>query len=216
LTGVLQRRGVGREHLAVVVPAALEVPDVGVRHRLDQLLGPRVAAEEVLADEGAVVGLVGLVVPVRRGVHQVDQGAVPVGVQQRVPLPAPDHLDHVPAGAAEERLQLLDDLPVAAHRTVQPLQVAVDHEREVVQPVAGRDVDQAAGLRLVHLAVPEERPDVLVGGVGDAAAGQVPVEPGLHDRVHRADAHGHRGELPEVRHQPRVWVGGQAVPGAAV
>ena len=62
-------------------------------------------------------------------------------------------------------------------------------------------------LGLVHLAVAEERPHVLVGGVLDAAVVQVVVEPGLVDRVHRAQAHRHRRELPEVRHQPRVRVG---------
>ena len=38
---------------------------------------------------------------------------------------------------------------------------------------------------------------------------EVLVELGLVDRVHRAEAHRHRRELPEVRHQPRVRVGRQ-------
>ena len=46
-------------------------------------------------------------------------------------------------------------------------------------------------------------------GVLDLPGQQVLVEPGLVDRVDRAEAHGHRGELPEVRHQPRVRVGRQ-------
>ena len=50
-----------------------------------------------------------------------------------------------------------------------------------------------------------------LAGVGDAAGVQVPVEPGLVDRADRAEAHRHRGELPELRHQPRVRVGRQAV-----
>ena len=137
-------------------------------------------------------------------------------MQQLVPVAAPDDLDHVPAGAAEERLQLLDDLAVAADRAVEPLQVAVDDEGQVVQAVDGGDVDQAARLDLVHLAVAEERPDVLVGGVLDAAVLQVPVEAGLLDRVHRAEAHGHRRVLPEVRHQPRVRVGRDAAAGVRV
>jgi pyruvate dehydrogenase complex dehydrogenase (E1) component len=45
-------------------------------------------------------------------------------LQQLIPLAAPDDLDDVPAGTAEERLELLDDLAVAAHRAVQALQVA--------------------------------------------------------------------------------------------
>ena len=77
-------------------------------------------------------------------------------------------------------------------------------------------LDQAAAFRLVHLAVAEERPDVLVGGVLDAAVVQVVVEPGLVDRVHRAEAHRHRRELPEVRHQPRVRVRREAAAGVAV
>ena len=39
------------------------------------------------------------------------------------------------------------------------------------------------------------------------------VSMGLIDRVHRAEAHGDRGELPEVRHQPRVRVGRDAPAG---
>jgi hypothetical protein len=89
LAVVRGRGGVGCVHLAVVVPAALELPDLGVAHRVDERLGPRVPAEEVVADVGAVVGLVGLEVAVRRGVHQVDQRAVTVAVQQRVPLAIP-------------------------------------------------------------------------------------------------------------------------------
>ena len=207
---VLHRGLVGGVDLAVVVRAALEVPDVVVGHVLDQLLRPRVATEEVLADVGAVVGLVGLEVAVRRGVHEVDQRAVAVGVQQPVPLTAPDDLDDVPAGAAEERLQLLDDLAVAVHRPVEALQVAVDDEGQVVEALGRGDVDGPARLRLVHLAVAEERPRVLLGGVLDPAVVQVAVEARLEDRVDRAEAHRHRRVLPEPRHQPRVRVRRQA------
>ncbi|CAG7421621.1 hypothetical protein PICSAR35_04397 [Mycobacterium avium subsp. paratuberculosis] len=207
---------VGGIHLAVVVAAALEVPDLGVGHVLHQRLGARVAAEEMVAHVGAVVGLVGLVIPVGRGVHQVHQRAVPVGVQQGVPLAAPDHLDDVPAGAAEERLQFLNDLAVAAHRAVEALQVAVDHERQVVQRLVGGHLDQTAAFRLVHLAVAQEAPHVLIGGVLDAAVMQVVVEPRLINGVQRAQAHRHRGEFPEVGHQPWVRVGRQAAAGVAV
>ena len=75
---------------------------------------------------------------------------------------------------------------------------------------------QTAALRLVHLAVAQERPHVLVGGVLDAAVVQVVVEPGLVDRVHRPEAHRHRGELPEIGHQARVRIGRDAAAGVAV
>ena len=181
LARVLAGGLVGGVDLAVVVPAALERPDLVVGHLLDELLGPRVAAEEVLADERAVLGAVRLEVAVGRRVHQVDERAVLVGVEQGVPLAAPDHLDDVPAGAAELRLELLDDLAVAADRAVEPLQVAVDDERQVVQALLAGQLEHAAGLGLVHLAVAEERPDVLLAGVLDAAQVQVPVGPRLVD-----------------------------------
>lgn len=114
---------------------------------------------------------------------------------------------------AELRLQLLDDLAVAAHRAVEPLKVAVDDEGEVVQTLAGGQGQLAERLRLVHLAVAEEGPHVRLLGVGDAARLHVAVHPGLVDRAQRAEAHGHGRELPEVRHEPRVRVAGQAVGG---
>src|SRR5699024_8062661 len=64
-------------------------------------------------------------------------------------------------------------------------------------------------------AVAEEGPDVLLGGVLDAAVVQVAVEARLVDRVHRAQAHGDGRELPEVGHAVRVRVGGDAVALAA-
>ena len=178
-----RRRLERRVHLAVVVPAAGQVAQLVVGQVLDHRAQPRVAAEEVLPDVRAGLHRVGLELAVRRGVHLVDQHAVGVLGQQRVPVPAPDDLDHVPARAAEERLELLDDLAVAADRAVQPLQVAVDDEGEVVQFLAGGQPDRAERLGLVHLAVAEERPHVRPAGVLDLAGQQVPVEPGLVDRV---------------------------------
>ncbi len=126
----------------------------------------------------------------------------------------PDHLDDVPAGALELGLQLLDDLAVPADRAVEALQVAVHDERQVVEPpLVGRELEHAARLRLVHLAVAEERPDVLLAGVLDAAVVQVLVRPRLVDRRRRAEAHGDRRELPEVRQHARVRVRGQAAAG---
>ena len=208
---VLDGRLVGRVHLAVVVPAALEAPDLVVGVVLDQCGGALVAAEEVLADVGAALGLERLVVAVGRDVHEVEQRAVGVAGEQLVPLAAPHDLDDVPAGTAEEALELLDDLAVAAHGAVEALEVGVHDERQVVQSLVGGDLQLAAALDLVHLAVAEERPHVRVADVLDAAVAQVLVRHRLVDGVDRPETHGHRRELPEVRHQARVRVRGDAV-----
>src|SRR2546422_5937380 len=85
--------------------------------------------------------------------HALHEQTVPILGQQRIPLAAPEHLNHVPAGAAERRFELLDDLPVAAHGAVEPLQVAVDDEDEVVEVLARGQRDRAKRFGLVGFAV---------------------------------------------------------------
>ena len=119
----------------------------------------RVGAEEVLADVRAALGAHLLEVAVEEVVQSAAQESVRVGREERVPLAPPDDLDHVPARAAKDGLELLDDLPVAAHGAVEALQVAVDDPDEVVEALARRDREGAERLGLVGLAVADERPD---------------------------------------------------------
>ena len=183
---VLHGRCVGGVDLAVVVAAASELAQIVVAQVLDERAQSRIGTEEVLADVGAVADGQALVVAVERLVHLVEQDAVLVAGQEVIPLACPDDLDHVPAGAAEDGLQLLDDLAVAAHRAVEALEVAVDDEREVVEPLASGERQRPDRLRLVHLAVAQEGPDASGRGVGDAARGKVAVEARLVDGGHRA------------------------------
>ena len=117
---------------------------------------------------------------------------------------------HVPAGAAEGRFQFLDDLAVAAHRAVQALQVAVDDEDQVVELLARSERQSAQRFGLVRFAVAEERPDLARRLGDDAAILEVAHEARLIDGVDRTQAHRDGGELPEVRHQPGMRIGGQA------
>ncbi len=72
--------------------------------------------------------------------------------------------------------QLLDDLAVAAHRTIEALQVAVDHEDQVVELFAAGQRDRAETFWLVHLAVAAEHPDMPLGGVGETASVEILAE----------------------------------------
>ena len=155
------------------------------------------------------MGLVGLIVAVHRLLHALDEDALLVPGEEGIPVTAPDHLNDVPASTPEDRLQFLDDLAVAAHRAVQALQVAVDHEHQVVETLAGRQGDGAEGFGLVHLAVAAEGPDLAPLGVGQAAIVQIAHETGLIDGHQRPQSHGDGGELPEAGHQPGVGVGGK-------
>ena len=179
---------VGGVELAVVVPAPGQRDQLVVAEVLDHLAQAGVGAEEVLPDVGARLDGQLLVLAVDRGVHAVEQDAVDVPGQQRVPARAPDHLDHVPAGAPEDRLELLDDLAVAPHRPVEALQVAVDDEDQVVEVLAAGHAERADRLGLVHLAVADEAPDPAGAGVDQMAQVEVAVDVGLVDGGDRARA----------------------------
>lgn len=194
-----------------IVATAAQIPDFIVGHVLDHLQGARIATEEMLANVGTIVGLESLIVAVVALHHDLLEHAVLVLGQQLVPALAPQQLDDVPAGTAEFAFQLLDDLAVAAHRTVQALQIAVDHEDQVVQVLARSQTDGAQGFHFVHFTVAAEHPDLAVFGVGNAACVQILQETRLVDGHQRAQAHGHRGELPEVGHQLGVGVARQTL-----
>ena len=151
---------VGVVDLDRVVAAERQLPELVVRQVLDHVEQPRIDAPEVLADVGARFDGVLLILAVDDLSHALHEQAVAILREQRVPLAAPEHLDDVPAGAAERRLELLDDLAVAADRAVEPLQVAVDDEDQVVELFARRQRDRAERFGLVGLAVAEERPDL--------------------------------------------------------
>ena len=165
----------------------------------------------MLTHERAVFGFVVLVFAVDDFVHATLQDTVDVLGQQWVPETAPDDFGHVPVSAAEHAFEFLDDLAVTANRAIKALQVAVDDEDQVVEVFAACQGDGAQGFRLVTLAVAQETPDFLLAGRNVATGFQVLHEACLVDRLDRAKAHGYSRELPEVRHQPRVRVGRQAL-----
>ena len=143
----------------------------------------------MLSDVRARLDGVLLELTVDGGVHLVDEHAVGITREEVVPLAAPDDLDDVPTGAAEDCLQLLNDLAVAAHGTVEALEVAVHDGDEVVEILAGGDRQAIGALGLVHLAVADEAPHLRLARVGELVIDQVPVETRLGDRVDRAQPH---------------------------
>ena len=211
LTHVLDGGMVSGIDLLRVVSATAQRPDVIVAHLGHHLRRLRVSPKEILAHVGAVVGLERLVVTVERVHHQLVQRTVLVTRQQRVPVAAPQQFDDVPAGTTKLAFELLNDLAVAAHRAVQPLQVAVDDKNQVVQLFPRRHADGTAALDLVHLAVTTENPDFSVRGIGNATCVQVLQKARLVDRHQRPQAHRHGRELPEFGHQLRVRITGQTL-----
>ena len=110
-----------------IVAAAMQPVDIVVAHISDQFQQLRISAKELLADVGAA-----LVLAVYALFHPLQQKSGGIACQQAIPVAAPDHFDHIPAGPAKGSFQLVDDLAVAAHRAVQALEIAVHDENEIV------------------------------------------------------------------------------------
>ena len=160
---VLDGRLVGVVDLDRIVAAERSFFELIVREVLDHVEQPRIDAPEVLAHVRAVFDGVALILAVDDLAHALHEQAVAIAARAACPTRGPRcTLIDVPAGAAERGFELLDDLAVAADRAVEPLQVAVDDEDQVVELFARRQRDRAERFGLVGLAVAEERPHLRV------------------------------------------------------
>ncbi len=203
-------RSVSVVDLLRIVTAETQRGELGVAEVRNQVQQFGILAEKFLADVGPALDLERLPFAVQSFFHALEQQAGGVALEEIVPIRAPDHLDDIPSGAAEGGFQLLNDLAVAAHRAVEALQVAVDHPDQVVEPLARSQSERAESFGLVSFAVADEGPDLARGDGNDAAIFQVAHETRLVDGIDGAQAHGHCGETPEMRHQPGMWIRRQA------
>src|SRR3546814_14615712 len=108
----------------------------------------------MLARVGATESLAVLVFAVDCLHHQLAQLAAAIARQQRIPVTAPDRLDDIPAGATELALQFLDDLAVAAHRAIAPLQIAVD---EIVRATGRESVCRYEEIAMVAVQLQKSK-----------------------------------------------------------
>ncbi len=183
------RRVVSREDLPRIVAAAPHLLKLLVRQVFGHREQFRRNTEEMLSDVRARSHAVLLVLAVDDLAHPLHEPAVDVGRQERIPIGSPNDLDAVPARTAKDRLELLDDLAVAADGTVEPLQVAVDDENQVIEALARGEGQGSQGLRLVDLAVSHETPDARLAGVDDAAIAEIAQEAGLVNGRDRPQTH---------------------------
>jgi hypothetical protein len=124
---------VGGVDLVRIVSAPPQLVELLVGQMFDHFQQPRVGAEEAFAEVGAGLHRVFLIQPVHGFAHALDEHAVLILGEEWIPIIAPEDLDDIPAGAAEDGLELLNDAAIAAHGAVQPLEIAVDDEDEVVE-----------------------------------------------------------------------------------
>lgn len=96
--------------------------------------------------------------PVTDFIHTLLQEAGFIAFKKRVPQPSPDNLEHIPASATKHAFQLLNNFTVTAHRTIQTLQVTVDNEDQIFQPLAPGEGNSAQRFRLITFAITEKGP----------------------------------------------------------
>ena len=159
----------GGVKLAEIMAAALQRVDVAIRHVGDERANFGVLVEEMREIVGAVLGAQLLILAVDGGGEPPQQRVIDVAGEEHIPFRAPQDLDHVPAGAAKDHLEFLDDLAVAAHRTIEPLQVAIDDEGQIVELFPRGEGQAGERFRLVHFAVAKDAPDAPAVGLGEAA-----------------------------------------------
>src|SRR5262249_36626537 len=118
-----------------------------------------------------------------------------------------------PARAPKNRFELLNNVAVTANRTVEPLQVAVDDEDQIVELFARGKRDRSQRFRFVCFSVADEGPDFCITLFLECPILEVTTKARLIDRHNRSKSHRHRWEFPELRHEPRVRIGRQATLG---
>ena len=193
-------------NLSVIVSAATQAHQILISEMRNKLRQCRLWPKEVLTDICATSNCVLLKLTVHGAIHLAHEVACLILCKEWVPLACPDHLDHIPASTAKETLELLHDLPVSAHGTVEALQIAVHHPGEVVEPLSCCEGERTCRLRLVHLAVAEKGPHTTVRGISQSAIMQITVVSSLIDGSDSAETHGYRWKLPEVWEEAWVWV----------
>src|SRR5690554_1431765 len=134
--GVVHRPVISRIDFVWIVAATVELLDIFIRQFLCQLGQLRISAKKFFAGISRAIAAVVLQIAVTNLIHCALHNAIFVFLKQGVPHSAPDNLDDIPAGTPEYALKFLNDLTVTTNRTIQSLQVAVNHEDQVIETFA--------------------------------------------------------------------------------
>ncbi len=130
---VIDSRFIRRIDLARIVSAEAQPPQTFIGHGLDKLKQTRITSEEMLANVRARGNDQLLVFAVHQFAHALHQQPFGVAFEDGVPLASPQDLDDVPSSPAKGRFQFLNNLSIPAYRSVKSLQIAVDHEDQIVE-----------------------------------------------------------------------------------
>ena len=155
---MVHRCVIRRVNLHRVVAAAFELINVGIGHVRHQRAHLRVFVEKMFAIEAPVGRRIFLKLAIDGLMQAAQQRAFMVTRKQRIPVGTPQHFQHVPTSTRVKTFKLLNDRAIAAHRAIEPLQIAIDHENQIVEPLAGGERERSERLGFVHLAIADKTP----------------------------------------------------------
>src|SRR5205085_2554677 len=99
----------------------------------DELQKVGMFAEEMAARVAAGLDGIFLIIAIHGFLHALEEKAGFVGGEEFVPIGSPNDFDDIPAGALKGGFEFLDNFAIAADRTVEPLEVAVNDPNQVVE-----------------------------------------------------------------------------------
>ena len=121
-------------------------------------------------------------------------------------MPAPDNFNHVPARTSENAFQLLNNFAISTNRPIEALQVAINHENQIVETFSSCLSYSPQRFGFIHLSIAKKGPDFAIIVVQQPPIGQVFHKVSLINGLYRPKPHGNRGKLPVIWHQPRMWI----------
>ena len=141
--------------------------------------------------------------------HPFCEKTLVIFFNEKIPVITPENFDDIPTGTTKNSFKFLDDFTISADRSIESLQVAIDDKGEVVKLFSNGQANCSKRFRFIAFAISEERPNSVLRGIFDAPISQILIETRLVNCHDRRKPHGNRGILPEVRHEPRMRIGGE-------
>ena len=128
---------VGRKNLFRVVTTATHFPNLvacKVAHHIEQF---GIGSEELLTHVFAIGNREFLRFPIHNFAHTFYQFSFAVFFQNRIPVATPEYFNYIPACTTEYSFEFLHNFSVTTHRTVETLQVTVNHKNQIIQFLTG-------------------------------------------------------------------------------
>ena len=109
----------------------IQIHDVVIAQIFDEIEGLRTLTKEVLAGIRTAVELTVLQLTITDVIHDLLELSRLIAIKERIPLPTPDDLNHVPTSTTKYTFKLLDNFTIASNGAIEALKVTVNNKVKV-------------------------------------------------------------------------------------